>query len=298
MSLDPFLISPQELAPALGSPGLVVADVRWSLARPDGYAEFVAGHVPGACFVSLETELSGDKARGPGRHPLPSWTQWEALASRLALHNGARLVIYDDVGGGSAARLWWLARHFGGLRQVWLLDGGWAAWRAAGFEHAQGDDLSWLPYSAQPPKPTGGLTQAPSERALSQVVDRAYVAARAGSPGFLLLDARVPERYEGRSEPIDPRPGHIPHARNAPWPANLAAPNGPWLPLDALRAHYDALGALTAPELVAYCGSGVTACHALFALARLGRADAKLYEGSWSDWSRDPSLPATLGPDP
>ncbi len=269
------------LAAHRDDPRVLVADVRWYLSGKRGADEYARGHIPGAVFVDLDRDLAAAPALGPGRHPLPSAADFSAVLARLGVARDTVVVAYDDAGGAIAARLWWLLRFFGhgGGR---VLDGGIGAWIAAG--HA----LSTEPVVRAPAAP---LALTPG----SLVVDKAEVDRLRALPSAVVLDARAPERFEGRSEPVDARPGHIPGARSAPFAENLIAPAGPLLPASDLRARYAALGALEAETVVCYCGSGVTACHDLLALAIAGRDDALLYEGSWSDWARDPSLPAALG---
>jgi thiosulfate/3-mercaptopyruvate sulfurtransferase len=274
------------LAAHLADPNVVVADVRWYLAGKHGADEYARGHIPGAVFVDLDRELArhDPASPGPGRHPIPSAADFSALLARLGVTRDTLVVAYDDAGGAMAARLWWLLRFFGhgGGR---VLDGGIGAWVAAG--HA----LSTEPGTRAPAAPLD-LVAGSGARAVDKVeVDRLRTLSTA-----VVLDARATERFEGRSEPIDARPGHIPGARSAPFANNLVAPGGAFLPPADLRTRYDALGALQADTVVCYCGSGVTACHDLLALALAGRDDAILYEGSWSDWARDPALPAALGP--
>ena len=284
MSESP-LVSVDWLAAHVTDPRVVVVDVRWYLMGKAGVDAYDAGHIPGASFVDLGAELAGDAARGPGRHPLPEPAKFAALLSRLGVTEGSIVVAYDDAGGSIAARVWWLLRYFGhgGGR---VLDGGIGAWIAAGhpLETSRPQRAPAPPLALRP----GG----------APVVDKADVArlAALGSPQALVLDARARERFEGRSEPIDARAGHVPGARSAPFVENLVAPSGVFLPREALAARYRALGALDAENVVCYCGSGVTACHDLLALALLGREDVALYEGSWSDWSRDLALPIETGP--
>jgi thiosulfate/3-mercaptopyruvate sulfurtransferase len=265
-------------------PGVRVVDVRWYLAGKRGADEYAHGHLPGAVFVDLDGELAAPPERGPGRHPLPSAETFAKLLARLGVGASTTIVAYDDAGGAIAARLWWLLRWFGhgGGR---VLDGGLGAWTASG--RALVTDVPTI-------APAAPLALAPGS---TPVVDKHGVRALMARGG-VVLDARASERYEGKSEPIDARPGHVPGARSAPFPANLVAPGGTFLPATELAARYRAIGALEAPEVACYCGSGVTACHDVLALAIAGRHDVALYEGSWSDWARDASLPAALGPEP
>jgi thiosulfate/3-mercaptopyruvate sulfurtransferase len=270
------------LAAHLHDPRVRVVDVRWYLAGKRGADEYARGHVPGAVFVDLDRDLSAPKGSGPGRHPLPAVADFAAVLARLGVARDTLVVAYDDAGGSVAARLWWMLRQLGhgGGR---VLDGGLPAWVAAG--HPLSTDVPAI-------APAPPLDLAPSFGAIG----KADVQRLAADPRAAILDARAPERFEGRVEPVDARPGHIPGARSAPFAGNLAAPGGAFLPADALAARYRAIGALEAGTVVCYCGSGVTACHDLLALALAGREDALLYEGSWSDWAADPSLPAATGP--
>lgn len=274
------LVSVTWLAEHLGDADVIVVDCRWSLAESgrDAYAE---GHIPGAFFADLDVDLSAPRGMGPGRHPLPAAEAFGAFLGRLGVTPSSTVVGYDAMGGAIAARLWWLLRYFGhgGGR---VLDGGWPAWLEAGH-----------PTTTAVPLAHDGAAP-PLEARPDMVVDADGVAGRA--PATLLLDARATPRYEGREEPVDPRAGHVPGARSAPFTGNLDG--GHMRPVDDLRAHYAALGLGPATPVVAYCGSGVTACHDLLALALLGRDDARLYPGSWSDWSADPTRPVATGSEP
>jgi thiosulfate/3-mercaptopyruvate sulfurtransferase len=273
--VDP-IVTTSWLAAHLDDPGLVLCDVRWYLQGKQGLDEYRRGHIPGAQFVDLGHELAAHGKPGPGRHPLPSMEQLAQVLARLGVTPRSIVVAYDDAGGSIAARLWWLldlVGHRGGR----VLDGGIGAWIA------EGRPLETeVPSPA--PAPVMALTPRPDRVVDADAVDR----LRRG--GAVVLDARARERYLGQTEPVDARAGHIPGARSAPHAGNVDA-SGRFLPADALRDRYRALGALDADTVVAYCGSGVTACHAILALARAGRDDVKLYEGSWSDWSRDPARP-------
>jgi thiosulfate/3-mercaptopyruvate sulfurtransferase len=193
------------------------------------------------------------------------------------------VVAYDASGGAYAARLWWLLRYFG-HDLVSLLDGGWQAWQAAGYPTMQ---------AAPTIEPAAFIAVPHTE----MVADAAALDALRRDPRALVLDARATERYEGRAEPIDPQAGHIPGARTAPYIGNLRD-DGSMKSADDLRERYLALGADSAERIVCYCGSGVTAAHDIFALFLAGRTDAVLYEGSWSDWSSDPTRPVATGLEP
>lgn len=273
------------LAAHAGDPRVRVVDCRWYLGGRRGADEYARGHIPGAVHLDVDADLSGPAQAGPGRHPLPDAAAFARVLARIGVTPDSLVVGYDDAGGAIAARLWWLLRYFGhgGGR---VLDGGLNAWTAAG-----------PPLSTEPP----AIPEAPAMDLTpggAPVVDKAAVDTMRRDPAVVILDARARERYEGKSEPIDARPGHIPGARSAPFADNLRAPAGPFRERAELEQRYRDLGALQASKVVCYCGSGVTACHDLLALALLGRADAILYEGSWSDWARDPALPAATGPEP
>lgn len=265
-----------------------VVDVRWYLDGRSGHDAYLTGHVPGAVWVDLDTELSDPPGAGrPGRHPLPSPERFAAAMSRAGIGDDTSVVAYDDAGGSVAARLWWLLHLLD--HPVAVLDGGLAAWDRS---------LETGP-PARPPAPA---TFAPRPFPEERFVDADAVAdgmiARQ-DPGVVVLDARTAARYAHGDPAIDPRPGHVPGARNAPWAGNLD-PEGRFLPPVGLRERYEALGATPDRQVVAYCGSGVTACHDLLALTLAGvpLASLRLYPGSWSDWGSDPDRPATVGDSP
>lgn len=281
MSSTPLLVSTTWLAQHLESPNLRIVDVRWYLTEPGrGYAEYRDGHIPGAVYLDIDTDLSAPRGQGPGRHPLPSAEAFAAMAARSGIDATTHVIAYDSVGGGYAARVWWLLRYFSHAH-VSLLDGGWQAWQAAGLAEEQSTPtIAPRSFIAQPQP--------------DMVVDAACVEQLRHQPGILLLDARAPERYQGLIEPVDARAGHIPGARSAPFASNLNQA-GQMLTPGQLREHFDALGADQATQLVSYCGSGVTAAHNVFALELAGYPAAVLYEGSWSDWSADPQRPIATG---
>ena len=266
------------LADSLGDPDLRIVDARWALAGPPGREAYAAGHLPGAVFIDAEHELSSP-GEGPGRHPVPSPEKLARALGGAGIGDEHVVVAYDDAGGSIAARIWWLYRHYGHDGRAAVLDGGIGAWTDAG-----------LPLvSDRPDHPTATWT--PGEPR-DDLVDTAAVRDLLASE-TLLVDARAPERYRGETEPIDPRAGHIPGAASAPWADNLGA-DGRFLPPERLRQRYAALGAVDRP-VVAYCGSSLTATHDLLALELAGIGGGRLYEGSWSHWSSDPSRPAAVG---
>lgn len=280
-----------ELADLLASPTPpVVLDVRWRIGGPPGIGSYLAGHLPGACFIDLDTELSGPPG-SRGRHPLPTTAVFEAAMRVAGLHVGQLAVAYDDNDSTIAARLWWLLRYFG-HRHVAVLDGGYHGWATAG-----------LPVTKVVTRPQPGDFAAKSAGGMPLITDAE--AGRLARSGFL-LDSRAGERYRGEIEPIDRVGGHIPGAISAPTKENVAG-DGTFRPPDELARRFAALGLPTSPDqatdasgapvIGAYCGSGVTAAHQVLALERAG-LPAALYVGSWSEWSFDPARPIATGPDP
>jgi thiosulfate/3-mercaptopyruvate sulfurtransferase len=262
--------------------GVVVADVRWSATGGTAEAEraFEAGHIAGAVFFDVDRDLAGAPfVEGPGRHPLPRAERFaETLASRgIGPHD--RVVIYDDAGGSVAARLWWMLDALG--RDCALLDGGLAAWP---------DALETGP-TAPRARADVEIRPWPKDRLVE-----ADGVARAVQHGDVVIDARVAERYRGETEPIDPVAGHIPGARSAPFP-DVVRDDGRFRSPEQLRERFEDIG-VTSATPIAYCGSGVTASLDVFALRLAGLGDARLYEGSWSDWVHDRSRPVATGAEP
>jgi len=275
------LVSVDVLAAHLDDPAWRIFDCRHDLTRPKAGAQaYREAHVPNALFLHLDRDLSGPRTGRNGRHPLP---EPAALARTLGRHGVSRdtqVIAYDDSGGGFAARLWWLLRWLGHERAA-VLDGGLAAWRAAG-----GPLTDRVPEVAPASFPI---------RPGAQALDAEQVLQRLGRPGVTLLDARGAERFRGEREPLDPVAGHIPGARNRPFTDNLT-PEDRFKPPAQLREEYDRiLGTGAEREVVAYCGSGVSACHNLLALELAGIEGARLYPGSWSEWCSDPSRPIATG---
>lgn len=277
----PMLVTPDWLNEHVHDATVRPVDVRWFLTeRGRGRQEYLEAHIPGAAFLDIDEDLAGLPGQGPGRHPIPSAEAFAAAASRAGIGPATHVVAYDASGGAYAARLWWLLRYFG-HEQVSLLDGGWMEWLARGYATEKGEAAIAPAQFTPHPHP-------------ELVVDADAVEQLRQRPGVLLLDARATERYEGRVEPVDKRAGHIPGARSAPFVANVRE-DGTFKTPEELRERFDALGADKAKQVVAYCGSGVTAAHNVFALALAGYPEPKLYEGSWSDWSSDPARPAATG---
>ncbi|MGY5317681.1 sulfurtransferase [Neomicrococcus lactis] len=284
---QPALIDAGELAARLQrGDRIVVLDVRWSLAAaaakdpasdvPVGFDEYRDGHIPGALFVDLETELAAHASPEQGRHPLPSKTDFQETVRSLGLQKDDFVVVYDDLAGMSAARAWWLL-GFAGFRTA-VLDGGLTAWVASGRELETG--------SIPRPQASGVVIDWNRKPVLKH--DDVAHFAQSGS----LLDARAVERYRGETEPVDPRAGHVPGAISAPTSENVNE-SGHFKTTEALQKRFESLLSADVPVAV-YCGSGVTAAHEILALDIAG-IDAALYPGSWSQWSNDESLPLETG---
>lgn len=291
MNRDAVLITPVELRGLLDSGrDMVLLDVRWELGRTDGQHGYLAGHLPGAVFVDLETELAGQPSAEEGRHPLPTLADLEARARRWGVHNGSAVVVYDAVGGMSAARAWWLLR-WGGHADVRILDGGLPAWVASGGA-----------LSTDVPEPVPGDVELVGHQMPVIDADEAAALAAGDRRDGVLLDARSAERFRGDVEPVDPRAGHVPGAVSAPTSTLLV--DGGFLPEDLLRPHFEGLGVdvashqpgVAGPDhaVGVYCGSGVTASHEIAALASVG-VSAALFPGSWSQWSNDPTREVATG---
>ena len=278
------LISPAQLSARQEEPGLVILDCRFSLDDPAyGERSYAESHIPKARFADLEHDLSGPVTKGvTGRHPLPDPA---ALAEKLrnwGIDAESTVVLYDDGPGAFAARAWWLLAWLGKRDGVWLLDGGLKAWKEAGL--ALTTDM--------PVQRAGSFSGQPDH---SLLLSATQLQQRLGASDLTLLDARALPRFRGEVEPLDPVAGHIPGAQCAVFTDNLGA-DGRFLPAEQLRARFDALrGTRPVESLVAYCGSGVTACHNLFAMSLAGYPLAPLYAGSWSEWITDPARPVATG---
>ncbi|MBO9625917.1 MAG: sulfurtransferase [Microbacterium sp.] len=261
-----------------GAPVRVI-DVRWRLDRPDGRGEYLDGHIPGAVYVPLDEELATHGEASEGRHPLPSTAKLQAAARRWGVNDGDTVVVYDDAKGIAAARAWWLLRQAG--VDVKVLEGGIRGWTAAGHEVAT-DDVT--------PEPGGVVLGEIGADALT--IDEAAAFPASG----VLLDVRAPERYRGDTEPLDPIAGHVPGARNLPTVLHFDA-DGKILDHDTVRATFASVGVVPGTPVAAYCGSGVTAAHTALIAAEVG-IDAKVFPGSWSQWSNTPGRPVARGDQP
>lgn len=285
--MKPFttLISADELAARIDD--CVIVDCRHDLFQPaKGATDYAASHLPGAVFLSIDHDLAGPKGDGrSGRHPLPDPATLRARLESIGLSDDRQLVVYDADTGSFAGRLWWLARWIG-HQAVAVLDGGFRAWREAGY-----------PLSADVPAPRAGgsLSERP---ALASSLGAADLLADLPHRRRLVIDARAPERWRGDTEPLDPVGGHIPGALNRPLQLNLR-PDGRFKPAEVLRQEFEALLAGRDPsQAVHSCGSGVSACHNLLAMQHAGLVGASLYPGSWSEWCADPSRPVAHGGEP
>ncbi|ETK24560.1 sulfurtransferase [Pseudomonas sp. FH1] len=278
------LISPQQLAERQKAGGVVILDCRFALEDPDyGRCSYAEGHIEGAQYADLERHLSGPVTKGvTGRHPLPAADTLIQQLRAWGISADTEIVLYDDGPGAYAARAWWLLAWLGKRDGVFILDGGLKVWHAAGF-----------PLSLDAPLvEPGTFAGTPDNRLL---LDAEHLQKRLGQPGLTLIDARAQPRFRGEVEPIDPIAGHIPGAQCAAFNENLGA-DGRFLPAEQLKQRFAAqLQGRSPDELVAYCGSGVTACHNLFALSLAGYPLGKLYAGSWSEWITDPARAIATG---
>ncbi len=255
-----------------------VLDVRWWLDRPDGRPAFRAGHIPGARYADLDTQLAEHGEPAQGRHPLPSPETLQAAVRDWGIDGGDTVVVYDDVANLASGRAWWVLRD-AGIADVRVLDGALAAWTDAGFDLEEGDAPAVRP---------GTAVVSPGTLPMLGI-DDVLAFARTG----LLLDARAGERFRGEVEPMDPRAGHIPGAVSAPTTQNNDD-SGRFRSPDELRERFAALGAEPGATVGVYCGSGVSAAHEAIALSLAGYRPV-LYPGSWSQWSQHPGRPAATG---
>ena len=279
------LIDVPALSERLGDPDWVVVDCRFTLTDPTaGPAAYARSHIPGARYADLDHDLSRRPGPGDGRHPLPSPSDFAARLGAWGVHAGSTVVAYDEASGAIAARLWWLLGWLGHDGRL-VLDGGFASWESAG-----------LPVEATVP------TWRPARFVPRRIADESVVATAdlpaLQAEGGLLVDARAAARYRGEQEPIDPVAGHVPGAVNRPGSVNIG-PSGRFrAPAELAREFAELLDGRSPDQLIAMCGSGVTACQLLLALAAAGLEGGKLYAGSWSEWIRDPARPIRTGPGP
>jgi thiosulfate/3-mercaptopyruvate sulfurtransferase len=255
--------------------GVVLADVRWYLDGRSGRAAYDGGHLPGAVFVDLDRVLARPASPALGRHPLPDPETFAAGMAAAGVADEDTVIAYDDAGGTVAARLVWMLRTTG--HDAALLDGGLTAYREEAYE------------KDEPHRPPAVFTARPWP------ADRLVGIDQAADGSAVVLDARDAARFRGETEPIDPRAGHIPGARNLPCRDNVDG-DGRFLPVAELRERFAGAGVTEGADVISYCGSGVTACHNLIALEHAGLGRGRLYPGSWSQYSSDPSRPAAVGP--
>jgi thiosulfate/3-mercaptopyruvate sulfurtransferase len=276
------LVSTETLAAHLDGSWAIV-DCRYDLRNEAwGREQYLGAHVPGAVYASLSHDLSGHRTGVNGRHPLPCVEDLEATLGRLGISSATQVVIYDQDAGMYASRMWWMLRYVGHDAAA-VLDGGWARWLREQRPIRSGEET----------RPTAAFA-GHRRKELRVMLDRVQTAV--DDPSMLLVDARAPERFEGTNEPLDRAAGHIPGAVNHFYRRNLTD-DGEMLPPDRLRQQFQELIGVRSPkQVVMYCGSGVTACHNLLAMEHAGLPGAKLYVGSWSEWSSDPARPIETGP--
>ncbi len=271
------LVDSATLAQHLPDDNWLVVDCRYDLMHPQaGREAYLESHIAGAVYADVHDDLSGPPVTDHGRHPLPTAAALEKLFSRLGIDSQKQVIVYDATNGAFAARLWWLLRYMG-HEGVALLDGGWKNWQQQQLAVSQGEQNN-------PTAVFSGTRQAGWLVQLDQVTEQR-----------LLIDSRDPARYRGDSEPIDPAAGHIPGAINRFWQENLQA-DGRFKSAEQLHREFTGIYSESASdEPVFYCGSGVTACHNLLAVAHAGLPPARLYAGSWSEWCSDPQRPIASG---
>ena len=274
------LINADELETLLQSQAVIVCDCRFSLNDPDaGRAAFEGSHIPGARYVDLERDLSGQITSSTGRHPLPAVDDWIDRAALLGLTGGQKIVVYDHGAGVFAARLWWMLGWIG-ISDVWLLDGGFATWSKSDKSTISGEEPVELPSS--------NLTSLKEVNDLKADADE--ILKSLGGGVLSIVDAREPPRFSGEVEPLDAKAGHIPGAINYHFALNLE--DGKFRSRAKLKEAFEQVTAGRNPQNIIHsCGSGVTACHNLFAMEYSGIKGSRLYPGSWSEWIADPSRP-------
>lgn len=271
------LIAIAELKQMIDAEAVRIIDCRFDLGDPSaGHQAYRSGHIRGAVYADLAHDLSSAPNTDCGRHPLPTPEQMCETFARLGISSTHQVVVYDDAGGMIAARAWWMLRYLGHAAAA-VLDGGWSAWLASGLANEAGENtVAWADFR--------GVARR------SQLV----TVEQIGNIGHL-IDARDPQRYRGEVEPLDPRPGHIPGAKNHFFKDNLDGAGFFHAPAALKQAFTRTLGTLPNSESVHYCGSGVSACHNILAQMHAGLDEPRLYCGSWSEWCADPDRPAAVG---
>jgi thiosulfate/3-mercaptopyruvate sulfurtransferase len=278
----PLLVTPAELDARLSDPKLLIFDARFDLMDHSyGRRRYAENHIPGAVYIDLEADLAAAKTGNNGRHPLPTPDEQAQRLARLGVDADRTIVVYDDAGHNFSVRTWWALRWLG-HPAVRLLDGGYPRWVQEGHE-----------LSAVPTIPIATAWHGAPD--LAATVDLAFVEAFHDDASVQLLDARTAERFRGEQEPIDPVAGHIPGARNRWFKMNLNA-DGTFKSPSELNAEFSAIiGARDPRQVIHQCGSGVTACHNLFAMELAGLHGSRLYPGSWSEWCAHPHLRVAQG---
>lgn len=279
MSEPENLIGVHALHSRLGRPNLRIVDCRFSLLDTQkGRSDYASGHIPGAVYADLDRDLAAIPDASSGRHPLPEPAKFIETLRLWGIDNDSDVVAYDDASGGVAARLWWMLRWLG-HRKAAVLDGGFAAWVAAGY-----------PQQTETPRPPSGDFSGQPDDGLT-IGTKEVQASLVSREGFVLVDARDNKRFRGEVEPIDPVAGHVPGALNLPFTSSLAE-NGLWRSPDELaRLWSNAVPQEPERAWGVMCGSGVTACHLALSAVVAGLPEPRLYVGSWSEWVRDPDRP-------
>jgi thiosulfate/3-mercaptopyruvate sulfurtransferase len=282
MKTTNLLISNKELHLLLNNqdPNVLILDCRFDLAKPHiGKEQYLAGHIPGAYYVDLEKDLSGPKNPHLGRHPLPTPQAWANTRSQLGISSNSKIVIYDQLENTYSARMWWMLTATG-HNNVQILDGGFQTWTSFGYSVMLGEE------KPEPLKLDASVVD------YEKLIEMNDVQVNLSNPIFHIIDARAAERFRGEVEPLDPVAGHIPGAINRLYKMNLNA-DSLFKTSEELRHEWHHLN--LAPELIVHqCGSGVTACHNLFAMELAGLKGSKLYAGSWSEWCNHPNNPVAI----
>jgi len=280
-----ILVSAVQLSDLIAAGDGLVVDCRFDLTRTGkGRIDWLAGHIPGAFYAHLDDDLAAPVGSHTGRHPLPETERFAEFLAASGWSSDKLLVAYDDGPNAISARLWWMMRYYG--KRAALLDGGLRSWVDAGLRLESGEPIVVA-------APVESLTADPD-----MAVSTEIIAQQLGSPDTVILDARAPERFAGEIEPLDVRAGHIPGALNRAFSENLEA-SGRFRDAGELRKVFEnLLAGKDATQVVHSCGSGVTACHNLFAMELAGLKNSLLYPGSWSQWITDPERPVAMGRKP
>jgi thiosulfate/3-mercaptopyruvate sulfurtransferase len=282
MSPYTTLIEVEDVFAHLHHPDWLIVDCRFDLTNVEwGFKDYQQGHIPGSVYAHLDHDCSAPPTPHTGRHPLPSPQDFADTLERLGISNHSQVIALDTTGGSFAARFWWMLKWLG-HSTVAVLNGGWNAWKSAGFPLAQGIET----------RPRGKFVPNPQP---DKMITTAEMLNLLKKPEYKIIDARAPERYRGEFEPLDPVAGHIPGSLNRFHEKNLARA-GKLKSAEILQKEFTELIGDTPPhQVIVYCGSGVTSCHHLLAMEYAGIQGAKLYAGSWSEWIRDLNRPIEVG---